>query len=894
MLIVLSAAAEPRASLALPLLVPLALLGAAEVDTLKRGYSGALDWFGILTFGLLALLLWGCGSNRCGTACPRPSPACSAIRSPATSRRVQPWLRARLGRSSPLLWLALVRPARRSNRRAVLNWAAGMTLVWGLFATIWLPYLDSRRSYRPVAESLAAHLPAGRASPAAISASRSARCSSTSAASSPCATSPSRTNDCPALLLQLGRDDSDIPPDSAWEKIWEGRRRGDDTERFILFRRGRATQRGLHREVRRRSDDRGHRRRRRQRRGLVPAREVRAARRTRRRRRRPRRQHLRGRRPQHQHADRLSLRAHPPRQARRERPRRRPVRTRRASDIVLRMPVGTVITDADTGELVADLAHRRRSARCVAKGGKGGLGNLHFKSSTNRAPRQFDARRAGRAAQAQARAARCSPTSGLLGMPNAGKSTLIRAISAARPKVADYPFTTLHPHLGVVRVDANRSFVVADIPGLIEGAAEGAGLGHQFLRHLQRTRLLLHLVDIAPFDPEVDPVRRRARDREGAQALRRRRCYDKPRWLVLNKLDLIPADERDARVAALRQSLALEGPGVRDLGDQRRGLPRRSSTRCRTGWSGIARRRPLPRARRQRPRRERPVQAGCVAHAATRSSCVSRSARAWSPTTGAASITPRSARWAEQIAALRAAASEVVLVSSRRDRRRHAAPGLDQAPGAMHELQAAAAVGQMGLVQAYETAFARFGLHTAQVLLTHEDLADRQRYLNARSTLRDAARARRDPDHQRERHRRHRRDPVRRQRHARRAGHQPDRGRRAGDPHRPAGPVHAPIRARIPTRRWCAHARAGDPALEAMAGGAGSALGSGGMLTKVLAAKRAARSGAHHGDRHRPRRRTSCAPRRRRDDRHRCWSPTRCRSPRASSGSPITCSWPAG
>ena len=176
-----------------------------------------------------------------------------------------------------------------------------------------------------------------------------------------------------------------------------------------------------------------------------------------------------------------------------------------ADDIVLRMPVGTMITDADTGEVVADLARHEQKAM-LAKGGKGGLGNLHFKSSVNRAPRQFGPGEEGQVRNLKLELKVLADV-GLLGMPNAGKSTFIRAVSAARPKVADYPFTTLHPNLGMVRVDDNNSFVVADVPGLIEGAAEGAGLGLQFLRHLQRTRLLLHLVDMAPFDPDVDPVR---------------------------------------------------------------------------------------------------------------------------------------------------------------------------------------------------------------------------------------------------------------------------------------------------------------------------------------------------------------------------------------------------
>src|ERR671933_1776473 len=176
---------------------------------------------------------------------------------------------------------------------------------------------------------------------------------------------------------------------------------------------------------------------------------------------------------------------------------------RSAPDIELRVPVGTVITDFDTGELVADLAEHESRA-LLARGGQGGLGNLHFKSSVNRAPRQFTRGEAGESRRLTLEL-RLLADVGLLGAPNAGKSTFIRAVSSARPKVADYPFTTLNPSLGVVRV-GDASFVVADIPGLIEGASEGAGLGHQFLRHLGRTRLLLHIVDIAPIDPAADPV----------------------------------------------------------------------------------------------------------------------------------------------------------------------------------------------------------------------------------------------------------------------------------------------------------------------------------------------------------------------------------------------------
>ena len=214
-------------------------------------------------------------------------------------------------------------------------------------------------------------------------------------------------------------------------------------------------------------------------------------------------------------------------------------------DITLRMPVGTVITDTETEQVVADLAQDGQRV-LIAKGGQGGIGNLHFKSSTNRAPKQFTRGELGQEFQFKLELKVLADV-GLLGMPNAGKSTFIRAVSAAKPKVADYPFTTLHPNLGVVRVDNNRSFVIADIPGLIEGAAEGSGLGHQFLRHLQRTRLLLHIVDLAPFDENTDPVKEA---KAIVEELRKydQQLFDKPRWLVLNKIDMIAEDERAARV----------------------------------------------------------------------------------------------------------------------------------------------------------------------------------------------------------------------------------------------------------------------------------------------------------------------------------------------------------
>ena len=243
-----------------------------------------------------------------------------------------------------------------------------------------------------------------------------------------------------------------------------------------------------------------------------------------------------------------------------------------APDIELRLPVGTVMSDLETGETVADL-DRDGARALVARGGTGGLGNLHFKSSVNRAPRQFTRGTAGERRRLKLELKLLADV-GLFGLPNAGKSTMIRAVSAARPKVADYPFTTLTPSLGVVRADVSRSFVLADIPGLIEGAAEGAGLGHQFLRHLARTRLLLHLVDIAPPDAGADPV---LQARAIVQELKKydEALYRKPRWLILNKIDMIPDGERGRAVKRFVRNFrwrgksfiisALTGEGCREL-----------------------------------------------------------------------------------------------------------------------------------------------------------------------------------------------------------------------------------------------------------------------------------------------------------------------------------------
>ena len=215
-------------------------------------------------------------------------------------------------------------------------------------------------------------------------------------------------------------------------------------------------------------------------------------------------------------------------------------------DITLKMPVGTVIFDAESGELLHDLAQVGQTV-LLAKGGQGGLGNIHFKSSVNRTPRQCTPGTEGERFALRLELKVLADV-GLLGMPNAGKSTLISAVSNARPKIADYPFTTLHPNLGVVRTGPERSFVIADIPGLIEGAADGVGLGVRFLKHLARTRILLHLVDLAPFDENVDTVH------EARAIVEELRKYDealadKPRWLVLNKLDMIAEEERADKVA---------------------------------------------------------------------------------------------------------------------------------------------------------------------------------------------------------------------------------------------------------------------------------------------------------------------------------------------------------
>jgi GTPase len=226
-------------------------------------------------------------------------------------------------------------------------------------------------------------------------------------------------------------------------------------------------------------------------------------------------------------------------------------------DITLKMPVGTIITDAETGEVLFELLEDGEIIT-IAKGGDGGFGNLRFKSAINRAPRQKTPGWPGERKSLKLELKVLADV-GLLGMPNAGKSTFITAISNARPRIADYPFTTLHPNLGVVRVGPEQSFVVADLPGLIEGASDGAGLGHLFLRHLQRTRLLLHIIDLAPFDDSIDPV---AQAKAIAKELKKYDAglFKKPRWLVLNKLDMVDGDKRAEVVADFVKRMKFKGP----------------------------------------------------------------------------------------------------------------------------------------------------------------------------------------------------------------------------------------------------------------------------------------------------------------------------------------------
>jgi GTP-binding protein len=226
-------------------------------------------------------------------------------------------------------------------------------------------------------------------------------------------------------------------------------------------------------------------------------------------------------------------------------------------DLDVFVPCGTVVRDIDTSELICDLTEPGQR-QMVAEGGRGGLGNTHFKSSVNRAPRKTTNGTQGEIRNLTLELKVLADV-GLLGMPNAGKSSLISVMSSAKPRIADYPFTTLHPNLGVVRVGASQSFVMADVPGLIAGAAEGAGLGIQFLRHLQRTGLLLHLVDIAPIDPGASPAAS-VRAIEAELGKFSAELAKKQRWLVLNKIDLLAQEDRATVRDALLQDLDWSGP----------------------------------------------------------------------------------------------------------------------------------------------------------------------------------------------------------------------------------------------------------------------------------------------------------------------------------------------
>lgn len=229
-------------------------------------------------------------------------------------------------------------------------------------------------------------------------------------------------------------------------------------------------------------------------------------------------------------------------------------------DLYIRVPLGTVIFDDGTGESIGDVV-KSEQVICVAQGGFHGLGNVRYKSSTNRAPRQSTNGTPGEERNLHLELKVLADV-GLLGLPNAGKSTFIRAVSSAKPKVADYPFTTLHPNLGVVSVEKHRSFVVADIPGIIEGAAEGAGLGIQFLKHVSRTHLLLHIVDVAPLDVEHDPLEDiHTIEKEMQRFSPKLAQYE--RWLLLNKVDLLPDEEREARCDEIIKRLDWQGPVFR-------------------------------------------------------------------------------------------------------------------------------------------------------------------------------------------------------------------------------------------------------------------------------------------------------------------------------------------
>ena len=550
-------------------------------------------------------------------------------------------------------------------------------------------------------------------------------------------------------------------------------------------------------------------------------------------------------------------------------------------DITLRMPVGTIISDQETGEIIADLTEHDQQV-LIAQGGAGGLGNLHFKSSTNRAPRQKTDGKPGERRMLKLELKVLADV-GLLGMPNAGKSTFISSVSNARPKIADYPFTTLAPNLGVVRVGPSKSFVIADIPGLIEGAAEGAGLGHRFLRHLQRTGVLLHLVDLAPFDENVDPV---AEAKAIVNELRKydEALYEKPRWLVLNKLDMVPEDEREARITDFVERFEWDGPvyeisaltgqgcealiyAIYDYISQHSDASRAAEAEdlaADVRFRDDADKRNDGNQDDATPTRRKRTMRSVIA-AAKRivvkvgSSLVTNDGRGLDH----AAI----ARWASQIAALREQGKEVVLVSS------------GAIAEGIHRLgwtQAAARNRRIAGRGRGRADGPRAGLRKQLRRARHPHRADsadarrprRSRTLPERAL--DAAHAaapRRGADHQRERHGHHRRNQVRRQRHARRARREPDRRRCARHPHRSARSLHrrsAQGSERDARRAGrCRHARARSDGRRRGFEPRTRRHADQDSRGEARGAQR-----REHGDRERPRSRRAHAPRIGRDDRH--------------------------
>jgi glutamate 5-kinase len=499
------------------------------------------------------------------------------------------------------------------------------------------------------------------------------------------------------------------------------------------------------------------------------------------------------------------------------------------------MPVGTIVSDAETGEVLAELLEHGQKV-LLAKGGDGGFGNLHFKTSTNRAPRQKTPGWPGEQKKL-ALELRVLADVGLLGMPNAGKSTLIAAISMRgrrSPTTRSPPCTPTWAWCGwgPSELRGGRH------PGLIEGASEGAGLGHQFLRHLQRTRLLLHVVDLAPFDDEVDPVASRRAHRGRAEEVR----PGAARQAALAGAEQAghgAGGRARGRVKDFVRRLRWKGPVFEISALARQGLRRWSSASTSMCRSTIARRSCPTRASTRRRPRGVHHELRCWSAPGASSS---RWAPAWSPTKAAVS-TPRPSATGPPAGRAGRQGRELVMVSSGAIAEGMKRLGWATRPKEIHELQAAAAVGQMGLAQMYETKLREQGMGSAQVLLTHADLADRERYLNARSTLltllslgvipvineNDTVVT----------------DEIK-------FGDNDTLGALV------ANLVEAdalviltdqracmrPIRARTRRPRFIDEAQAGDPQLELMAGGAGSSIGRGGMLTKILAAKRAAGSGA--------------------------------------------------